>query len=690
MVRVEGISSSTERFADVLRLYRENSQTLGFMPQGAFEQRANRGTLLVAVDTDGATVGYVLYDLPGSLITLRHLCVSSASRGQGVARALIEELKRRHPERLGIKADCRSDYPAHKMWPELDFEAVTESRGRSREGLPLTSWWLDFGHPSLFTLDRGDEPRVRIAIDADVFIDLFEDRPGSDESRRLVTDWVVDVAELVITKSVLNDIANSDDSTVRASRRADASRFPRADCQEAEWRKAEARLLAAVGDRHLSDHDRRDVQHVARAAGAEVGTFATRDKDLVRMLRGPAWELFGLRVGLPGDLLTELWAQIAEPYSPVLLENTQVRLERPTGDRDGQLVDHFLNSRSGERRSAFARLLRSCRAEPERLEVCVVASHDDVPMALFARATLSPRIEVPILRVTARPGAPTIARHVAHLLRSSSTATDTLVVEVTDPMLSVQVPDALEAEGYVSSGGQWWALAVDVHAPPAALAGHLERVSGLPDSLEVDRAIVRLRSNDLPAGAIAEIEHRFAPARVASACLPTFLVPIKASWAEELFDTDLSKDKLFGRRADLALTREHVYYSAAPRGSLGPPARLLWYVSKDGQRSGTGAVRAVSRLEEVAVGRPLDLHRRFGRLGVYREEQVLSMARRSGKLMALRYTDTELFGTPVRLAELRALAQQCGRKLVLQSPQPLPEHLFDRLYAKGRGTYALD
>lgn len=689
-VRVEDVASEPGRLADVLRLYREHSQTLGFMPQGAFEQRADKGTLLVAITANGSTAGYVLYDLPRSHITIRHLCVDPSHRGRGVARAMVDELKRRHPERLGIRADCRNDYEAHTMWPALDFEATTEAPGRSRKGLPLTSWWLDFGYPTLFTTEDRDEPRVRIAIDTDVFIDLFEERPHCQESRGLMTDWVVDVAELVITKSVINDINKHPDPTVRARRRADAVRFTRADSQEADWRRAESQLFETLGHPHLSAHDRLDLRHVARAAAAKVGLFASRDEPLVKRLRNAAWKLFRLQVGTPGDLLTELWDQIAEPYAPVLLENTRVKLEQPSPDRDEELHESFLNTRTGERKGELTKLLRACRSDPRRWEIRLVRGADDSLMALFARSTAGPVLEVPLLRVTGRPAA-TMARHIAHLLRTSAILASASAIKITDQMMSVQVPDALSVEGYVSSGGCWWASPVDKHASREVLAEDLEALgTRLPDSLELDRAVERLRSADLQAAEVAELERRFAPMKIAEAPLVAYLIPIQPQWAEQLFDTDLSEQTLFARNEALALSREHVYYSAAARGSLAPPARLAWYVSVDRRRPGTGAVRAVSRLEEVLVGRPLDLHRRFGHLGVYRREQLLEMAPKTGKLVALRFADTEVFADPVPREELIALAKRYGSNLVLRSPQRLPEHLFDSLYARGRRTHGPD
>ena len=50
-------------FAAVLSLSKLAKSTVGFMPDAAFRDRAERGTLLLATSDDHLT-GYVLYDLP--------------------------------------------------------------------------------------------------------------------------------------------------------------------------------------------------------------------------------------------------------------------------------------------------------------------------------------------------------------------------------------------------------------------------------------------------------------------------------------------------------------------------------------------------------------------------------------------------------------------------------------------------
>jgi hypothetical protein len=49
------------------------------------------------------------------------------------------------------------------------------------------------------------------------------------------------------------------------------------------------------------------------------------------------------------------------------------------------------------------------------------------------------------------------------------------------------------------------------------------------------------------------------------------------------------------------------------------------------------------------VGRPRTLHQRFARLGVWTEQQVCDAANANNTVMALRFTDTEVFERPLAL-----------------------------------------
>jgi GNAT superfamily N-acetyltransferase len=186
-IDILAIGPENPHLVRVIQLHGSAKATLGFLPSQVFADQATKGCLLVAIDSSGDLVGYALYDLPRNEIRLTHLCVDADHHGKGIARELVEALCQRHPNRIGIRARCRRSWPANDMWPHLDFAPLNDTPGRSREGHLITTWWRDFGHPTLFSrLPSEIEPRIGAALDTDVFLDLFDGtRTGSSESQGL-------------------------------------------------------------------------------------------------------------------------------------------------------------------------------------------------------------------------------------------------------------------------------------------------------------------------------------------------------------------------------------------------------------------------------------------------------------------------------------------------------------------------
>ena len=119
--------------------------------------------------------------------------------GKGAARLLVEAIRERHPQRLGIKAKCRRDYKLSEMWAGLGFVPRGEVRGRGRRGEILDGWWLDLGHPDLFAGVESDALLV-VTVDHGVFAGLRGRVPASDaaEAQALDAGWLSDLVELAL------------------------------------------------------------------------------------------------------------------------------------------------------------------------------------------------------------------------------------------------------------------------------------------------------------------------------------------------------------------------------------------------------------------------------------------------------------------------------------------------------------
>lgn len=116
----------------------------GRHPRGRL--RAGQGLIECGCQEDG--VGHALL-VPRQEVRLAHLCVAPGWNGHEVAQRLVEEITRRHPDRRGIKLNCRRDYGLNGSWEKLGFVPLRDRPGRGSDRAVLTTWWKDHGLPDL-------------------------------------------------------------------------------------------------------------------------------------------------------------------------------------------------------------------------------------------------------------------------------------------------------------------------------------------------------------------------------------------------------------------------------------------------------------------------------------------------------------------------------------------------------------
>lgn len=174
---------------------------------------------------------------------------------------------------------------------------------------------------------------------------------------------------------------------------------------------------------------------------------------------------------------------------------------------------------------------------------------------------------------------------------------------------------------------------------------------------------------------IIEMEDRFWPLKIQGMDIPCVVVTIKDHWAAKLFDSELAMGELFAVDPHRVLNRENVFYRHKDKWPKSVPKRILWYVS------GTKTFRACSQLLDVDRDSAFQLFRRYQRLGVYEWEDVVRAASDDphGELMALHFTDTELFDRPVPLD----FAKSLGVGKMVAGPQPINEQQFLQIYTAG-------
>lgn len=652
--------------AKVFDLAERHKRWFGMLPPPAYAEYAAKRLILVAVRGEDL-LGYTIFRLPNTRVTLVQLCVEPALRRGGIAQLLVDELSSLHADREGIALRCRRDWPATNAWPRLGFEVRSNAPGRSKEGHLLTAWWRDHGHDDLFSSLAAESARMPVAMDSNVFRDLHEHGRGerAEQSQALTADWLADDIELVLTPGNLLEFNAIDDVALRQRLLGTAQASyqivgrPPADGPDPAV-ELTAQIIGALPADELSRDTslRTDAHLVAQAAAGGAEAFVTRDENAVSLLAAAAAPFTDIWISTPADLIVHLdEIRDAASYSPVRLRDTGFTVAEGDARVDDELRP-LLNHGANERRTQFKAVLRSAAQEAGRCgSRRVVRGPDGLVAAALFFAVAGGELAVSLFRVGTSPLARTLASQLIHLLRQEAVSAGAERVVVRDRFLSPAVLGALPEWGFQQHGDDWAAAVITGVLPWTEVAARLGMVPAEDGSLPAARVL-------------AGLERSHWPLKVRDAGLKCFLVPIRPAPADALLGRDTG---LWDSDPVLGLSRQHVYYRAPSPPVLEAPGRILWYVS------GEGRVVASSRLDQVVVADPATLHGRFRHLGVLGVAQIQKQAKR-GKAMAVRFGDTEFFTRPVSLERLRAMG---SRLEPLPSPRQIDEEDFFRVFEEG-------
>jgi GNAT superfamily N-acetyltransferase len=290
-VRVIVVPADDQLVSDLVILADRASDTLGFLPRQVFQEAARKRTLLAAVQGK-KLCGYALFGLPQQYIRLTHLCIAPEFRGRGVARGLITEISRLHPDPLGIKLRCRRDYPAHNMWPHLGFQPLHERRGRGVKPTELVVWWLDHGHPDLFSVAE-QQAVLRVSLSYHALLHLHGTGSASSHSEyeALRQDWIADQLELVVMPEIYQAIDRLNDSAERRRLRGVASGYtqPKQDPEEARRLVDELAMdmrKTAQADAPVDAESLSDARLIAETALAGIRVLVTCDEQTIDRMSG--------------------------------------------------------------------------------------------------------------------------------------------------------------------------------------------------------------------------------------------------------------------------------------------------------------------------------------------------------------------------------------------------------------------
>ncbi|WP_414575396.1 GNAT family N-acetyltransferase [Anabaena sp. CCY 9402-a] len=691
---IDEISSGSKHLETIIKLGDSNSVTLGFLPDGAFRRLADEGRILGFIIKEVGCVGYLLYDTNRSRVKLTHLCVDKQWQGRGIAKLLIKKLKARTSHLYGIILSCRRDYGLDGMWASLGFTSVHERPGRSKDRSILTEWWLNYGHPDLLTTlaQQKIDSRIFIAIDANIFYDLTDHETfdeDSKESKVLMSDWLKTEIELCLTDEIRNEINRNQDEIKRKKLRTITNSFTFLPCTQEDFDQA-CRAIRSFFPENMSDSDASDLRQIARviASSIKIPFFITRDKRLLN-IEEEIYKEYNLLIIHPIDFIIRLDELRRETeYQPVRLAGTNIEKKRIQSGEVDLIIDLFLNYAQGERKVEFRKTIRSFLSYPEQFECFMIIRQEEPIILIIYDKSDSEELKIPILRVRDTKLTSTLLRHCIFQSFFSAACEKRQFTRITEIYLDEQVTIALQEDSFIKTQDGWLRANLAIVDDSNSIASYLANICNKSTKsyeqyisfVDVLKNKSLLSNSDL----MSDIERILYPAKITDAEIPTFIVPIKAWWAKDLFDQELAADVLWGAKEDLALKREVVYYCS--KRSMKAPGRILWYVSKAGSESQNlhklGAIRACSILDEIIIGKAKDLYKKFRRYGIYTFDDIRQATQNNldKNIMAIKFSHTESFKNIIKLHEIESILK---RKISVQTSSKIKPEEFILLYNKG-------
>ncbi len=706
------IDEDSVHFDQVKNLWRINSKTLGFFPDGAFKAYAADDCVLVA-EKGNKFAGYLLFrkikgqsSFPQAAIV--HLCIDNQYRQQGVAKFLVEELCAHiHSTYLNLRITCRKDYNLDEFWIKLGFQFKNEITGRS--GHPLFKWERVFREiplPLLELTKQLQKPkRYQVVIDANVCFRLQDPLPVhqdheynlSLEAKALEADWLKEDIDLCITGELPNEIQKNSDKEKRNSRIAFIKKFNKIPTTFSEV-KVKLKELSSFFPSVINDNVRSDMYQLAHTVAGECAFFVTQDLPLLNKAEAIN-DALGITIISPGELITHIdEINSKREYHPKRLAGSnRLQVSRLSTDQVDGLYGQFRKNSISERKAPFLNQIRTYLSSPANYEQILYKQVNQRHIAYVVCDKQSPDIlRIPILRIAKSNSAPTVLRYIIRSLVVKATQEKRKIIIVTDMEGQDDFFEKAFADNCFTKINKSW-IKINIFSAITAKEtlkelSHINTgIKCVGDVADKFKKVLLSTIEDNDLNSYVELEKSLYPLKIIDSGIPTYVIPIKPVWAQNLFDETLANQTLWGADESLTMRLENVFYrSKTSFGKIIFPARILWYVTKGKEVKGSKMIRACSYIEDIKIGKATYLYKKFQKFGIYRWENISALVegKKENKIMAIVFSNSQLLPNPVSLEKYAEIAKMCKQKQpVVRSPQRITEEVFFNLYSTGTVEY---
>lgn len=655
----------------------QHKKSLGFFPEGAFQENAQMHQIYCAIENDHV-IAYVMFrfNKRGNCVVLTHVCVDSGKRNNGIAHQLIDEVARNFPNASYMEVRCRRDYHLEKFWQACGFHVNSEKDGRKLAGSDLTIWHKRLCNSNLIDIllrEEKKKDKIFAALDLNVLIHLCDEPESVDQC--LFDSKIQGDVRYCVTPECKNEINKKDDAVIRRRHLEYASIFYLMD--EVELDNAflsELELAIDPNKMHLSD-----VKHLAYCITSDiVDAFITHDNWILTQKEYMA-NKYDLMIFSP------------EEFFSYIFSYGDYRIDRKITGSKYQLRE-LDNSTICDGFSLYqAAKMRKLIWEDEVRKYLVDDSittwliyDDDKIIGLISIKDNNAYFAICRLIVTISEERKVhryliislLNKAIIHLAKKKGI----ILLYLTNNDNAAYMKAAIECGFIPFSSGLIKIIAPGTHKKKDILAAIEKHLLGLACPTEITTAIPTIIEyiQNIADRQEYALEKMLGPTLIIDLAIPTYIISIKPHYAVDLFDDDLAnynQSLLDNPHIYAALSMTNAYYTTSPLRFC-TPCRIIWYVTQDYHYMDSGAVRASSIMFFHKRGTPQEVYKEFGQLGVLDWNKI----RKLKVLSVFLFDSTVSFINPINVSDLRKLVAEIqDKKLQLQGPHHITDELSQRI-----------
>jgi ribosomal protein S18 acetylase RimI-like enzyme/predicted nucleic acid-binding protein len=682
--RIKFINHKDKLLSQVIELGDRNSGTLGHFPKGAFIQMAKKYWILVAFK-ESEVLGYLMFRAvrKNNTLSITHLCIKEEYRSIGVAKELMNRLRDEYLDKFSaLTLNCREDYTdANEFWKRYGFRSMETKRSRSKAENYLNSWRYELNGINLFAHQPLDSEVVNALLDLNIIIDLRDGNNDKYHLETLLSDWLRGDVEYFCASETFLELLRDTDISRRKQTQQFIKSFKEARVLDQNNYQTLINEISIIIPEN-TPNDQSDRRQLAHAIENKLDYFITRDTKMIDKA-DEIYSCFQIEVLSPIDFILSIDNLIhSGKYHPARLAGANYEVGRIKKNEVETIIDEFLQKDRDERKSDFRDTVNRVITNTNNSNVFVISDETLRRHGLLGYTKIDNIVTVDFIRVIKSSLSITLFKQLVSNVILFSTVNSISRIIVKEQFITEGESIVLKEFKFHQCGNEWVKLSLIGTKHESQLTSLLKEFSDYPFTNQ----LIEFSKSELNMNRRLELERTLFPLKVINPELSTFIIPIKPFWASQLFDHVSASQLIFGSNPSISWNRENIYYRSARPEIVHSPARILWYQSDDKLSSRRKSIIACSYLDDVDLDEAKKSFNKYKKFGTYSWSEIYELA---GKdihklIMAIRFSDTELFKSPITLEKVRRLLFEIsGKKYTFQSPVKINEELFLEIYRLG-------